>query len=259
MFGRLALAALCALGPLSVSAQVPEDVAEVTILSGWREEGGRHVAGLSVDLAPGWKTYWRAPGDGGIPPVFNWSGSSNIAALDVHFPVPSVFRQNGLRSIGYSDRVVFPLLIETGAADVPVRLKGEVEMGICQDICIPVSFRFDATLLPGGAKSPDLLSALNDRPEAGGDIDCDIAPIADGLQLAVTTLMPPMGGEEFAVIEAGEVGLWISEADVSRDGSQFRAEVEMVPPSAKPFALARSEVRLTVLSNGRAVEMTGCD
>ena len=68
-----------------------------------------------------------------------------------------------------------------------------------------------------------------------------------------------MQGEEVAIIEAGESGLWISEATVDRRGVTLRAEVEMVPPTAQPFALARSNVRLTVLAGGKAVEALGCD
>ena len=244
---------------LPAAAQVPDDLAQAAVLTGWRDADGRHVAGLSIRLAPGWKTYWRAPGDGGIPPAFNWSGSSNIAGVDVHFPVPEVFHQNGLRSIGYSDQVLFPLLISTSDRSAPVRLRGEIELGVCEEVCIPVTLRIDADLAPGGARSETLNAALRDRPAAGGTMACDITPISDGLLVGVVTEMKPAPGEEVAIVEAGETGVWISQAEVSRDGHSLRAEVEMVPPSAQPFALARSDVRLTVLSGGEAVEILGCD
>ena len=78
---RISIAALAALLVLPAQAQVPDSVAEIGIVPGWRDSDGRHVAGLSIRLAPGWKTYWRSPGEGGIPPVFNWSGSSNISGV----------------------------------------------------------------------------------------------------------------------------------------------------------------------------------
>ena len=260
MFGRCAIpAALAVLMALPATAQVPDDVVRVSIVPGWRDADGRHVAGLWVRLAPGWKTYWRAPGDSGIPPVFDWSGSANIADMRVHYPVPSVFRQNGIRAIGYKDAVLFPLLIETRDADGPVRLRGEVELGVCEEICIPVSFRFDTDLTTGDGDWPELRAALADRPRAGGALRCDIAPISDGLRVGIETDLAPGDGEEVAVVEAGEAGLWISEADVTRQGATLRAEVEMVPPDARPFAISRSEVRLTVLSGGQAVESEGCE
>ena len=83
---------------------------EPDVVTGWRD-GATHVAGLTIRMAPGWHTYWRAPGDAGIPPDFNWSGSANVRDVRVHFPVPEVFEDNGLRSIGYMDQVTFPLLV----------------------------------------------------------------------------------------------------------------------------------------------------
>ena len=255
----LASAALTVLLALPAPAQVPDNVAQIGIIPGWRDGEGRHVAGLSIRLAPGWKTYWRAPGDGGFPPLFNWSGSSNVSDVEVRFPVPDVFDQNGIRTIGYKDSVLFPLLIRPDDSGGTIRLAGEIEIGVCQDICIPVAFTISAELTPARQDSDALSAALNDRPSVGGSLRCEISPIADGLRVEVETDMDPMGGEEVAVVEAGESGLWISEADVRRTGVTLRAEVEMVPPTAKPFALARSDVRLTILADGRAVEALGCD
>lgn len=254
----LLAAAWSACSALAALAQVPKDVVEVSILPGWREADGSHVAGLSIRLADGWKTYWRAPGDGGIPPNFNWSGSKNLGAVEVRFPVPRVFEQNGLRSIGYDQAVVFPLLIQTKQAGRPVVLEGEIDLGICEEVCVPITARVFAELPPAGKASEPLLTALNDRPERGGEMTCAIDPIVDGLKVAVRTTMVHMPGE-VAIVEASEAGLWISEATLSREGHDLTAVVEMVPPDAKPFALARSDVRLTILAEGRAFEFEGCD
>ena len=126
-------------------------------------------------------------------------------------------------------------------------------------ICIPITLRVSADLPASGTSSDALDAALRDRPTIGGELRCEITPIADGLKVGVETDVPPMQGEEVAIIEAGESGLWISEATVDRRGVTLRAEVEMVPPTAQPFALARSNVRLTVLAGGKAVEALGCD
>jgi DsbC/DsbD-like thiol-disulfide interchange protein len=256
---RIITAALLALTGVPAMAQNLDDVAQVGIVPGWRDDQGRHIAGLSIKLAPGWKTYWRSPGEGGIPPLFNWSGSSNVDGVDVHYPVPEVFDQNGLRSIGYKGSVLFPLLIDTKNDSRAIRLRGEIEIGVCEDICIPITLRVSADLPASGTSSGALDAALRDRPTIGGELRCEITPIADGLKVEVETDVPPMQGEEVAIIETGETGLWISEATIDRRGVTLRAEVEMVPPTAQPFALARSNVRLTVLAGGRAVEALGCD
>ena len=191
-----ALISLSALLAVPAVAQVPDNVARVGIVPGWRDEDGRHVAGLSISLAPGWKTYWRAPGEGGIPPLFNWSGSSNVADVEVRYPVPDVFHQNGVRTIGYKDRVLFPLLIQPQDTAGTIRLTGEIEIGVCEEICIPVAFTVSAELTPAGRQSQALTAALNDRPTVGGSLRCEISPIADGLRVNVETDMQPMGGQE---------------------------------------------------------------
>ena len=105
-----------------VSAQMPDTLAEAEIAPGWRE-GNTHVAGLTIRLAPGWKTYWRAPGDAGIPPGFNWSGSSNVAGVRVQFPVPSVFTQSGifLRAISNPPSHPRGYAVERGVSNVAIR------------------------------------------------------------------------------------------------------------------------------------------
>ena len=63
-----------------------EQPAHADLLTGWRLEDGRHAAAIRIRLDPGWKTYWRAPGDGGIPPSFDWQGARNLAGWSVHWP-----------------------------------------------------------------------------------------------------------------------------------------------------------------------------
>lgn len=228
------------------------------ILSGWREDSGLHIAGLSIRLAPGWKTYWRAPGDGGIPPRFNWSGSRNLAQVEVHYPVPEVINQNGIRAIGYHRDVVFPLKVRARDKTKPIQLNGEIELGVCEEICIPVTLRVQGLLPAVGTKNAAIVNELNSRPSFAGALTCVIEPIADGLRLRTTANLARLRGEA-AVIEGGGAGVWISPPVLTRRGKTLIAEVEMVPPNARPFAFARADVRLTVFGDGRAFEFLGCN
>jgi DsbC/DsbD-like thiol-disulfide interchange protein len=74
-------------------------------------ENGGHMAAVELQLAPGWKTYWRSPGDAGIPPSFDWSGSENVKSVRLHWPAPEVFEANGMQTIGYHERLVLPVEI----------------------------------------------------------------------------------------------------------------------------------------------------
>jgi DsbC/DsbD-like thiol-disulfide interchange protein len=177
----------------------------------------------------------------------------------VQFPVPGVSVINGIRTIGYKDAVTLPIRFRTVDPSMPITLRGEVEIGVCKEICVPVTLEFQAKLPAKGVASAHLKKTIADQPKRGGAMSCTISPIADGLRLVATADVPAMGANEVVVIEASEAGVWVSSAVTIRSGGQISAEVEMVPPSAQPFALARSNVRMTVLAGGRAVEMIGCN
>ena len=253
---KYVLAALMCLGTPALS-QIPNDLARAEMAPGWRD-GTTHVAGLTIRMAPGWKTYWRAPGEAGIPPGFNWSGSSNVAGVDVRFPVPEVYEAHGMRSIGYSDQVTLPLVIRARDPSKPITLRGEIRIGVCEEICVPVSLEVETQLPASGARDGRLVALLNDQPDKGGALTCQITPIADGLRLSAAVSLPDMPGEEIAVIETGDPEVWVSSPKLTRKNDQLHADVELVAPTAKPFALARADVRMTVIAGGRAVEMLGC-
>ncbi|MFQ1699439.1 protein-disulfide reductase DsbD domain-containing protein [Loktanella agnita] len=238
-------------------------LAEAELLPGWRNANGDHIAGLRITLQPGWKTYWRAPGDTGIPPQFSFDGSHNITAVAPHFPIPDVFHLNGMRAIGYADSIVFPLTVFSNDPDAPMQISGQINMGVCEEICMPVTLDFDALLPAGGARDPAITAALINRPlsrdEAHiNEVVCTVTPISDGLRLTASLDVPPIGPSEVVVIEAGDPHVWVSEADVTRIGPALSATVDMVHSSGQAFALDRSAVRITLLGQDRAIDIQGC-
>ena len=232
--------------------------AEVEIRPGWRDNAtGQHIAGLEIRLDPGWKTYWRAPGEGGIPPRFDWSGAENLANIDIRYPVPKVMHQYGMVSYGYERQVIFPIIAAPLAPGQPIRLEGDIEIGVCEEICIPMRFRVSATLPASGTPEAVISAALADQPRDGGQLDCAIEPIEDGLQLTVA--LPSSADTELAtVIETGDPRIWVSQPSISQIGARRSAKVDLVPPSGKPFALERRALRMTLLYPEHAVEMAGC-
>jgi len=238
------------------------DVVQLDLINGWSTQDGTHLSGLRISLAPGWKTYWRAPGDGGIPPVMSIGESENIAGHQFHWPTPEVMYQNGMRSIGYDGGVVLPLELEP-MGDGPMQLTGSLQIGICDEICVPVTFSLDHQITPSERREPALVAAMLDRPMRAedasvGDVSCEIAPISDGLELRASVTVPRLGRQEVIVVETGMDDVWVSEADTRREGAALYGMVDMVHTSGTAFALDRSAVRITVLAKGTAVEINGC-
>jgi len=106
------------------------------LIAGGRDGDG-WLAGIRILLDPGWKTYWRMPGDAGIPPDFDFGNSRGVSGIEVLYPLPRRMSDEGGETVGYADEVVFPVRFAVTAPDA--RLSLAANLGICDKICIPVA------------------------------------------------------------------------------------------------------------------------
>lgn len=242
---------------------MPQTMAELAILPGWTTASGGQVSALAIDLPDGWKTYWRAPGDAGIPPRIDWSGSQNLAAIEVVWPVPEVFFDYGMRSIGYMDGVVFPLMIEPERPGAPVTLAGQLDIGVCEEVCVPVSITFSTALEPGNVPDPRIVAALADRPmtvdEAGvGAVTCAFEPFDHGLRLTARVENGRLASDEAAVVEVADPDIWSSVPVIDRQGASLVVETDLMSMSSEPMLIDRSDIRFTLIAEGQAIDIQGC-
>ena len=93
--------------------------------------------GLEYQLQDGWKTYWKSPGEGGFPQEINWDDSINIKSVEVEWPTPKKFEILGMQSIGYENKIIFPLKINLINPNVSTKVDLFVNYLVCKDICIP--------------------------------------------------------------------------------------------------------------------------
>ncbi|WP_372837619.1 protein-disulfide reductase DsbD domain-containing protein [Phaeovulum sp.] len=226
---------------------------------GWQTENGNQMTALRIVLEDDWKTYWRAPGDAGVPPSFDWHGSRNVGEVIVHWPRPQLFENGGMRTAGYASEMILPIEVVPADPTQDVWLAAEVSLGICHDICVPLQVNvFDLLEGPGNA-TPEIISALSQRPELREDIaSCAVEPVLDGVRLTAEISMPALGGDEVALFELDGMSAWFSDSSNTRDGAVLTSTVEIVPYNARPFELNRQALRITVLGNDGAVEIMGC-
>lgn len=169
---RRALAALAvaALAPVPVAAEIPVSAkvpgAEVLLLGG--AVAGTHAdAGIELRLAPGWKTYWRYPGDSGVPPVLSWSGSENVLKVEMEWPAPKRFADGaGGFSIGYKGTVLFPLKVELKEPGKPARLVVSFDFAVCEALCMPAKADVAVDLGGGAAEAGRIAAARAGVPVA---------------------------------------------------------------------------------------------
>lgn len=117
-------------------------------------------AGLEIELEEDWKTYWRFPGDSGIPPTLDWSEASNVAGASLRFPAPQRFKDEYGQSVGYKHNVIFPIDIQLARIGRPAQLEVDAILGICREVCIPVTERFSLKVPPIFVVSQDAKNVL---------------------------------------------------------------------------------------------------
>jgi DsbC/DsbD-like thiol-disulfide interchange protein len=261
----LALALAAALPAAAQVTTAEEPVTLVRLIEGWRQPDGTHLAALEIRLAPGWHTYWRVPGEAGIPPEFDWSGSRNIASVAYQWPRPEVFETYGLRTFGHSERLVLPMLVTPARASDDIAAELAVSFGVCEQICQPEQAHVAARLAADGpAAGRELIeAALADRPlapaEAGvAGVTCGLAQAPDGPRLTaeVTFAAPPAPGQ-VTVLESGRPDVWIGSPESRTEGRKVIASARVEGPAGP--VLDRSGLRLTVLDPARAIDIRGCD
>jgi DsbC/DsbD-like thiol-disulfide interchange protein len=120
-------------------------------------------AGLDILLAPGWKTYWRYPGDSGVPPSFDFSASRNVSTVDVLWPAPHRMADGSGQSIGYEERVILPLRVVPKDPRRPVLLDLKVSYAVCEKLCVPAQAVARLTLSPTESSQDAALAAAEAR------------------------------------------------------------------------------------------------
>ncbi|MGI8853788.1 MAG: protein-disulfide reductase DsbD domain-containing protein [Methyloceanibacter sp.] len=190
---------------------------QARLISGTVEIDGKPtlLAGVQMRMDPGWKTYWKNPGDSGVPPGFNWSGSKNLKSAEVLYPAPQRFADGSGTAIGYSQEVVFPVKVTPEREGEPVELKLTFDYGLCMDLCIPNETSLSLTLPAGATEDPGEALLLADvlarvpRPEAPdalprvGNIDARLGGPEPHLKVEV--LFDPKATGTDLFISAGRV------------------------------------------------------
>src|SRR5215475_31061 len=256
---RVALGVATALLVLYVASGRAQDASpwqrdahsSVRLLAGSRS-GAVLLGGIAFQLQPGWKTYWRTPGDSGVPPRFDFSKSDNVEAVTVLWPAPQRFDDGSAGySLGYHDQVVLPLRIVAKAADKPVMLHAEINYAVCEKICIPV--QASAELAFNSVASTEdnaLFAALDTVPKP--------ANIGDPNPLTIRDVKRDGKSKVFvdvAVPDARDVSLFV-EGPTPDWGLPVPKPVEHSPPGVKRFAFQLDGVPPGVTPDGAALKFT---
>lgn len=122
--------------------------------------------GLQLRLDEGWETYWRSPGDAGIPPQFDWSASQNLGAISVAWPLPRRFTALGMTTIGYENEIILPVTAAVPNPDQATKIRLHAAYAVCREVCYLVEQDFALDIPAGAAPDNASLAALIERFQA---------------------------------------------------------------------------------------------
>jgi DsbC/DsbD-like thiol-disulfide interchange protein len=239
--------------PVKPSASAQGFHSRARLISGG-QQGDVWLAGIEITLDQGFKTYWRNPGDSGLPPRFDWSASENVAGTEVRFPAP--YRHEDAAGVAYvyGKKVVLPVLIKPKDKGKPVRLALSADYGVCKDICIPARADMILDLTADGPDRSAVEAALAKvpRPQAlGAQADLSVLsvePVTQDKPTFAVTVRVPEGAKPSLFAEGPEN--WYVSTSLPDDANRFTLVVEEKPKDAS----GPVPVRLTLVAGGKSVE-----
>jgi len=223
----------------------------VRLLAGSRS-GAVLLGGIAFQLQPGWKTYWRTPGDSGVPPRFEFSKSDNVEAVTVLWPAPKKFDDGaGGVSLGYHDQIVLPLRIVAKNVDKPVTLRAEIHYAVCEKLCIPVDANAELAFNSvASTEDSALFAALDTVPKPANVGDPNPLTIRDvkreGKSEVLVDVVTP---------DDRAVNLFV-EGPTPDWGLPVPKLVEHSPPVVKRFSFQLDGVPPGVNPDGAALKLT---
>lgn len=225
-------------------------------------------AGLEIQMEPGWKTYWRHPGNaGGIPPRLDLSGSRNLKSFEVLYPAPSRLVDETGTTLGYKKAVTFPIRLIPKDPSAAIDLRVAADFGVCETICIPAFATFAGRVEPAALTVLPLslakaLTAVprpinGDGPRSGGAEDdvptVDVAAKLAGNQPHITVRVDGAAAGAADVLAWAPGGLMLDVPESLGDG---RFRVDILAETATDPAITDRRVIFTIKTDGGAYDKT---
>jgi DsbC/DsbD-like thiol-disulfide interchange protein len=233
----------------------------VRLLAGSRS-GAVLLGGIAFRLEPGWKTYWRTPGDSGMPPRFDFSKSENVDAVTVLWPAPSKFPDGaGGHSLGYHDQVVLPLRIAAKNADKPITLRATIDYAVCAKLCVPVDANVELPFVSvASAEDSALAAALDTVPKPARIGDPNPLMIRDvkrkGESTVTVDVVTANPKDDVSLFVEGPTPDWALPIPTRlhrapRGVKRFSFKLDGLPPNTSPDGAA---LKLTLVGDKQAYE-----
>ena len=209
-------------------------------------DGEAYQAGLLIKMDPGWKTYWRNPGEAGIPPQISALTSSNLDTISLDFPLPKRLRDDSGEAIGYHDEVLFPLRLKPKDFTKSISVNLEAFFGVCQQVCTPAKINTELQFTPSSAPQPDaeLIATWQGRVPKS-------ATIVKGFALAESFLVLDLAKPFNDIFVEGPDRFYFTKPDFDREAGKASIAIKGLKD---PTDLSAVKLRITADDGGQGLE-----
>ena len=226
-----------------------------------RGVGETPVAALELVLDPGWKSYWRTPGEGGLPPILDFDNSSNLAAVSVGFPAPRRHNDGYTVTNIYEGRWILPIELTPEQVSSPMTVNLRMQLGVCELICFPLEIEASVTFSPNVVDHAALAlfdegTALLPSAPLPGEFEISsldlIAITGEAARFEAVVIVPQAFGAELFV-EGPAAWLPPAPQQIARDGNRltFSFAFHRLDPAVSPSGTV---LTFTLVSSGDAIE-----
>ena len=232
--------------------------------------------GLQIDHQPDWHTYWKNPGDSGLPTTLAWQLPAGVTAGDIAWPTPGKLPVGPLMNYGYKGRLLLPVpaTVTSALNGKTLEVKLSAQWLVCKDVCIPQQGDFSlsvparaSTALHGAAF--EAAHAAVPQPAPGAKAEAHLADGAKTLRVRISDLPAALQGKALAffaetagVIEPAakvaarwEGGVW--HADVPIAYQRFESPDQMNAVLVAPGVATGVQVGFAIAGSWPAIVAPG--
>ena len=237
---------------------------EISFLKVWDSKEATLYA-LFIKMKKNWKTYWKYPGDSGFSPEFKIIESNNLKKIEISWPTPKVFFENGSVINGYKKELILPLFFYKEKSSKKIDFKLNFLMGFCDDICIPIKFIINSknALKTNELKNKLVSNSLEKMPQDLSNsknlIECEVKKINKKMKLLSkfdSNFFSNNHSIDQLILEYLDGQIWFSEISKTNERFEFLSIINSLDENN--FFLDKSKIKYTIITRSGGFQQKGC-
>ena len=220
---------------------------------------------LFIRMKKNWKTYWKYPGDSGFSPEFKIIESKNLKNIEISWPTPKVFYENGSVINGYKKELILPIFFYKEKSSKKIDFKLNFLMGFCDDICIPIKFIINSknALKTNELKNKLVSNSLEKMPQDLSNsenlIECEVKKINKKMKLISkfdNNFFSNNHSIDQLILEYLDGQIWFSEISKTNERFEFLSIINSLDDNN--FFLDKSKIKYTIITRSGGFQQKGC-